>query len=76
MEEIRGKIRAAWLTLLLLLVLAALVHPLGSTIGWTSGKQSLFGHERGTLDGMAYVEALDHGDYEAIKWINENTFLF
>jgi uncharacterized membrane protein len=30
------------------------------------------GLNRGTLDGMAYLEMVDKGDYEAIKWINEN----
>ncbi|MCK5654086.1 MAG: hypothetical protein KAH98_03020, partial [Dehalococcoidia bacterium] len=26
---------------------------------------------RGTLDGMAYLESIEKGDYEALQWINE-----
>ena len=32
----------------------------------------MYGDGRGTLDGIAYVDKINEGDYEAIQWINKN----
>jgi uncharacterized membrane protein len=54
------------------MVFAAVIHPIGSITGWTSGRHSHFGVGRGTLDGMAYIEEKYPGDYAGINWINDN----
>ncbi len=68
----KGKLKVIWVALLLVLVIVCLIQPVGQTIGWASGKRTYFGLNRGTLDGAAYVNMIAPGDYEAIKWINEN----
>ena len=68
----KGKLKAVWVTLLLVLVIVCLIQPVGQTIGWANGKRTYFGLNRGTLDGVAYVNMIAPGDYEAIKWINKN----
>jgi YYY domain-containing protein len=68
----KGKQKAVWVTLLLVLVIVCIIQPVGQTIGWANGKRTYFGLNRGTLDGVAYVNMIAPGDYEAIKWINEN----
>jgi len=72
MGGLKGVKKTIWAALLILLLLASLIHPIASTTGYTSGRQTLFGVGRGTLDGVAYIEIIDKGDYEAIRWINEN----
>jgi uncharacterized membrane protein len=57
---------------LAVLVLASLVHPIASTTSMLSGRHDFWGINRGTLDGMAYIEMVDRGDYAAIQWINQN----
>ncbi len=70
LRNIRGKLKAVWVALLLGLVFASIIQPIGLTAGWTSGRHELFGVNRGTLDGLAYVKTLDPGAFEAIKWID------
>ncbi|HUU62664.1 MAG TPA: DUF2298 domain-containing protein, partial [Dehalococcoidia bacterium] len=72
MNSLRGKTRVIWVAVLAVLILASLVHPIASTTSMLSGRHDLWGINRGTLDGMAYIEMVDKGDYEAIQWINEN----
>ena len=72
LRNVRGKIKAIWIITLSLLILSSLIHPLASTTSLYSGRHESWGISSGTLDGMAYVEMVDKGDYEAIKWINEN----
>jgi uncharacterized membrane protein len=36
-----------------------------------SGRHTLWGITRGTLDGTAYIEETNAGDNKAIRWINE-----
>ncbi len=72
LSSVNHKLRAAWLGMAALLLLACLIQPLGHTLGWTSGRQGAYGLNRGTLDGLAYVEELAPGDRSAIEWINEN----
>jgi YYY domain-containing protein len=72
LKNIGGKLRGVWVALLLVFVFASIIHPIGSTTGWTSGKHTFFGVNRGTLDGLAYIKTLDRGDYEGINWINEH----
>jgi YYY domain-containing protein len=66
----RGKLKAVWVALLLVLVLASIIQPIGQTVGWASGKRDYFNINRGTLDGVAYVKTIAPGDYDAIQWIN------
>jgi len=72
LSSVRGVSRGIWLAVLLVMVFASIIHPVCSTAGWTSGRHTSVGVNRGTLDGMAYVETLAPGDYEGINWINEN----
>jgi len=65
------KTRVIWTIMLVILVLACLVHPIASTTSLLSGRHTHWGMNQGTLDGMAYVEMVDKGDYDAIQWINE-----
>jgi len=72
LKHLKGKAKAIWVIILGALIVASLIHPLASTISLSSGRHESWGMNRGTLDGMAYVEMVDKGDYEAIKWINDN----
>ena len=72
MNSLRGKTRVIWVAVLAVLILASLIHPIASTTGMLSGRHGFWGVNRGTLDGMAYIEMVDEGDYEAIQWVNEN----
>jgi YYY domain-containing protein len=68
--NIKGRLKAVWIAVLLVLVLACMIQSVGQTIGWASGKRDYFGINRGTLDGVAYVKIIAPSDYEAIQWIN------
>ncbi len=70
MKNIRGKLKGIWVVVLLVLILACLIQPVGQTIGWASGTRDYLDIGRGTLDGIAYVKTIAPGDYEAIQWIN------
>lgn len=71
-QLLKGKIKIAVLSVAGVLLAASLVHPIASTTGWTSGMASSLGPGGGTLDGVAYLKTTNEGDYEAIKWLNEN----
>jgi len=70
LKNTKGKFKGVWLAVLLVLVLSCLIQPVGSTVGWASGKLGYFNINRGTLDGVAYVKIIAPGEYEAIQWIN------
>jgi YYY domain-containing protein len=70
-NRLKGKIKMAWVGVLLLLVLASSIHPIAATTSWTSGRHTFFGINSGTLDGVAYIESINKGDYKAIQWIDE-----
>ena len=72
LKNLRGKIKLIWVIALGALTFASLIHPIASTTSMSSGRHAAWGMNRGTLDGMAYAEVIDKGDYEAIQWINEN----
>lgn len=72
LENTKGKIKVFWIVLLIVLVLASIIQPVGQTVGWTSSQRDYFGIGRGTLDGVAYVKTLAPDDYEAIQWIDLN----
>jgi uncharacterized membrane protein len=72
MSRLRGSLKMAWAMLLLVLVLAALVHPIASTTGWAGGRYSHVEGGKLTLDGMAYLWDTNRDDYEAIQWLDEN----
>jgi len=71
LNRLGGKTKVVWIIPLVVLILASLIHPIASTTSLCSGRHATWGMNRGTLDGMAYVEMVDKGDYEAIQWINE-----
>jgi YYY domain-containing protein len=66
------RVKAAWITVLILFIVAAMIHPLATTTSWASGRHSLVEGQRLTLDGMAYLESTHGGDREAIQWLYEN----
>jgi uncharacterized membrane protein len=71
LNNIKSRLKIVWAILLLVLVLASLIQPIGLVSEWTSETHDYFGINRGTLDGLAYVKTIAPGDYEAINWINE-----
>ncbi len=72
LKNMGRKTKVIWLVILGALILASLIHPIASTTSLTSGRHESWGMNRGTLDGMAYMEMVDKGDYEAMRWINKN----
>ncbi len=64
--------RYLWLFPAVVLIAASLIHPVASTTAWTSGRHTVFGVNRGTLDGTAYLKSLNPADYDAIAWIDDN----
>jgi YYY domain-containing protein len=72
MSNLKGILRPAWAVLLVLLVLSALIHPLAATTSWASGRYALVEGSALTLDGLAYLESTNPGEYEAVRWLNEN----
>ena len=72
LENTKGKLKSLWACLLVVLVLASLICPVGLIASWTSSEHNYMGLNRGTLDGIAYIETSAPGDYEAIKWLNAN----
>ncbi|MBI2934297.1 MAG: hypothetical protein HYY29_01880 [Chloroflexi bacterium] len=71
-QLLKGKARAMVLSLAWTLLAASLVHPMASTVAWTSGQSGLLGPGRATLDGLSYLRTAHEGDYEAIRWLNDN----
>ena len=71
LSNLGRKTKIVWVIVLVVLILASLVHPIASTTSMLSGRHTYWGMNRGTLDGMAYVERIDKGDYDAIRWMNE-----
>jgi YYY domain-containing protein len=64
------KTKAIWIFILALFIIASAIHPIASTTARLGGKYTEWGINKGTLDGMAYLEMVDESDYEAIRWIN------
>jgi YYY domain-containing protein len=71
-SKLRRNVKAIWVVVLLAFVLAALIHPIASTTSWAGGRYAQVEGHRLTLDGMAYLEYTNKGDYEAIRWLNDN----
>lgn len=71
-SKLKRGLKAIWAVALLIFVLAALIHPIASTISWAGGRYEQVKDHRITLDGMAYLKDTNNGDYEAIQWLNEN----
>lgn len=67
----KGAVKAVWTALAVLILVACLVHPVVSTVSATGGRHEGWGLTRGTLDGMAYLKSIQKGDYEALRWMNE-----
>ena len=71
-RSIGPRTKAVWTVLLLAFIVASAIQPVGLTTGWASGQREVFGENRGTLDGLAYLRDRDPGAYEAILWLNEH----
>jgi YYY domain-containing protein len=68
-----GIIKAGWVGLLVILIIAALIHPIATTVSMIGGRHATWWEgEIGTLDGFAFIESIDEGDYCAIQWLNDN----
>jgi len=65
MSRVYGK--KVWTVSLMLLVLSCSVFPVVATFTRIEDMNA-----KPTLDGMEYMKELDKGDYDAIKWIQEN----
>jgi YYY domain-containing protein len=65
-------LKAVWLAILAVMLIAAFVHPVAMTTSLIGGRHEFWGDGRGTLDGFAFIEEVNKGDYEAIKWLNDN----
>ena len=70
MNDLGRKTKVVWVVTLVALIVASLIHPVASTTGMLSGRDTYWGINRGTLDGMAYLEMVDKGDYDAIRWLS------
>jgi YYY domain-containing protein len=71
LSRIGRKTKAIWVIILSVLIFISMIHPIASTTSLLGGKHEHWGMNRGTLDGMAYVEMVDKGDYLALQWVNE-----
>ncbi len=71
-REVKGVPKYIWLSVCSLLILASCLHPVASTTSWTSGRHKVFGINRGTWDGTAYLKSIHPADYEAIQWLDRN----
>ncbi|AKB20813.1 hypothetical protein MSWH1_0542 [Methanosarcina sp. WH1] len=60
-------IKKAWSTVLVLLVISCVFFPVVSTFTRINDTNA-----RPTLDGIEYMKKLDRGDYNAIRWMQEN----
>lgn len=60
-------IKKIWTAVLVLLIISCAIFPAVST--FTRIKDM---NARHTLDGMGYMKELDRGDYNAIRWMQEN----
>jgi len=63
-NRVFGKV---WIVSLVFLVLSCSVFPVVATFTRIEDMNA-----KPTLDGMEYMKGLDKGDYDAIKWIQEN----
>lgn len=72
LSRLRRSVKLIWVIMLLVFLLAALVHPIATTSSWAGGRYSRVEGGRLTLDGMAYLEFTNNGDYQAIRWLQEN----
>ena len=71
-SRLRTGVKWVWGGILVVFVLAALVHPIAATTGWAGGRYSHVEGGRLTLDGLEYLKYTNNGDYEAVRWLNEN----
>jgi YYY domain-containing protein len=60
--------RGAWAGLAAVVVLGALLYPLGATLSRTDG----LGGDRRTLDGLAFTQQVAADDASAVDWLKEH----
>jgi len=63
----RPSVKRAWTTVLVLLVISCSFFPVVSTFTRIEEMNA-----EPSLDGMEYMKELDRGDYNAIRWMQEN----
>lgn len=63
----RGYGKKVWMVSLVILVLSCSVFPVVATVTRIEDMNA-----KPALDGMEYMKGLDRGDYDAIKWMQEN----
>ena len=68
----KRSIKIVWTVIIIAFTIATLIHPIASTVSATSGLQSSWGLNRGTLDGMEYLKSIYPDDYQAVKWLDKN----
>lgn len=60
-------VKKTWTAVLMILIISCAIFPVVST--FTRIKDM---NARSTLDGMGYMKEIDRGDYNAIRWMQEN----
>jgi YYY domain-containing protein len=65
---LQGLVGVLWMAVLLALLLAGAVYPLAGSYARTSH----YAQRTNSLDGLAYLQSFDPGDYAAIRWLNSN----
>jgi YYY domain-containing protein len=65
---LQGLVEVLWMVVLLALLLAGAVYPLAGSYARTNH----YAQRTNSLDGLAYLQSTDPGDYAAIRWLNRN----
>jgi len=65
---LQGLVGVLWMAVLLALLLAGAVYPLAGSYARTNH----YAQRTNSLDGLAYLQSIDPGDYAAIRWLNSN----
>ncbi len=65
---LQGLVGVLWIAVSLALLLAGAVYPLAGPYARTNH----YAQRTNSLDGLAYLQSTDPGDYAAIRWLNSN----
>jgi len=73
MHKLGKKRKVLWVIILAVLVAASMLHPIAATTTMVAGSDPFVDWQinRGTLDGIAYIDQVNEDEYEAIKWLNK-----
>ncbi len=73
LKKSKSILKLPYMLLLCFLVIVSSIPYLSiATYAETNGLKFSYGREKPTLDGIDYLSITHKGDYEAIRWINEN----